>query len=243
MSSNDLLTALLFFGRLVGFFVISPLFAKKNIPLFVRYGFASICTLALIPPLTFKFSFQVESPLFWSLFLKELIIGYLIGFLFALLFEAAALAGQVVGTLAGFSITELFGSGQENSIFTKLFALTLFTLFLALDLHHLLLRFIGTTFTALPLFPNVELAYASSHLFSQALFYAFIPFLMLSLLLVTFAIIARALPDLQIFWVGFPLQLLIGILSVTLAMSLFGEILQKAFFEFLTLAKRLFFAL
>ena len=244
MSSNDLLTALLFFARTCGFFLISPLFSKKNIPKSVRFGFAALCTFVLVPPLSLKFDFQIDSGLFLVTFVKEIAIGYLLGFLFALLFEAAALAGQVVGTMSGFSVSELFGAGRDDSIFTKLFVLTIFTLFLSLDLHHFLLKFLFESFDTIPVIPNgFSLAKATSRLFEHALFYAFIPFLFLSLLLLTFAVIARALPDLQIFWLGFPIQLLVGIIAVIISLTFFTEILQKAFFEFLTLAKRLFFPL
>ncbi|MCH9610564.1 MAG: Flagellar biosynthetic protein FliR [Chlamydiales bacterium] len=237
-------SSLLIFARLLGFFLLSPLFAKRNIPSSVRFGLAAVCSLLLAPPLTLKLQFDIDSPLFWITFGKELILGYALGFLFSLLFEAAALTGQIIGTMGGFSITELFGAGMHNSIFAKFFSLTLFTLFLATDLHHILLRFLYESFDTIAILPNgLHLATSSSAIFWNAFSYAFVPFLALSLLLVCFAIIARSVPDLQIFWVGFPLQLLIAILTITIALSSFGEILQKAFFEFLTLAKRLFFPL
>ncbi len=244
MSSSDFLTALLFFARTSGFFLISPLFSKVHIPKSVRFGFAALCALVLIPPLSLKVEIEIESSLFWIAFVKELAIGYLLGFLFSLIFEAVALAGQVVGTLSGFSLTELFGAGMNDSIFTKLFVLTLFALFLSLDLHHLLLKFLFESFDTVPLLPNgFSFTKAASLLFEQAIFYAFTPFLFLTLLLLTFAVIARALPDLQIFWIGFPLQLFVSMIAIAMGLTFFEEILQKAFFEFLTLAKTLFFPL
>lgn len=237
---------LLFFARSAGFFLISPLFSKRNIPMPLRLGFAALCTLVLIPPLAISFEVKVDSALFLLEVIKEVAIGYLLGFLFSLLFEAAMLAGQIVGTMAGFSITELFEpKGQENtSIFGKLFALTVFTLFLALDLHHHLLRFLFSSYRLIPLVPStISIVEASSRLFVHGVMYAFVPLLFLSFVLVTFAVISRALPSIPIFWIGFPAQLLIGIVATALALAFFSEILQKAFFEFLTLSKRILFPL
>ena len=246
MSSSDFLTLLLFFARTSGFFLISPLFAKKNIPLGVRFGFAALVSLVLIPPLSLNISWQIDSSLFLLTFAKEVAIGYLLGFLFSLIFEAAALGGQVVGTLAGFSITELLDpqSGIENSLFAKLFALTIFAFFLACDLHHYLIRFLFESFDFLPLFPDTfSIAKASSQLFEHALSFAFIPMVFLGFVLVSMAVIARALPELPIFFVGFPLQLLVGILATALALSFFADTLRETFFHWLDLCRHIFFAL
>lgn len=246
MSSADLILALLFFSRASGFFLISPLFAKKNIPVGLRFGFAALCTFVLTPPLSIAFQMQFDSSLILIECIKELLIGYLLGFLFALIFEAAALAGQVVGTMAGFSIAEILDpqETQKTPLFSRLFTLTLFTLFLLFDLHHFLLRFLFETFRITPpLSATLAISESSALLFQQALSYALIPIFFLGLVLITFAILSRALYQFPIFFIGFPLQLLIGIIATSLALSFFSDILQKAFFEFLTLAKRLLFPL
>lgn len=71
------------------------------------------------------------SPLWTLLLIKEVLVGYLIGFLFSLIFEAAALAGQVVGTLGGFSATELVDplANSSQPLISRLFVLTVFVLF------------------------------------------------------------------------------------------------------------------
>lgn len=188
----------------------------------------------------------VENPIFFTTqIIQEVAVGYLLGFLFSLLFEAAAFAGQLVGTMTGFSATELLDPSSNSSqpLISRLFVLTLFALFLALDLHHALLRLLYESYTTIP--PNLTLGIveASGRLFTHALSYALFPVTVLFIVILCFAILARFFPALQIFWTGFPIQLLIGMGAIAFAIGFFGQILQGAFNEFWSLAKNLFFPL
>ncbi len=242
MSSSSLLLYLALFARLSGFFIISPLFSERSIPLAVRFGLAFVCSLLLAPPMhTLSFD---PSPLWTLLLIKEVLVGYLIGFLFSLIFEAAALAGQVVGTLGGFSATELVDplANSSQPLISRLFVLTVFVLFLGLDLHHSLLRFLFESFSYMPIGYQVtwSIVEASAHLFHQAILYAAVPITFLGALIFLFGIVARFFPDLPIFFVGFPIQLLVGFIAIALALLFFTEIVQNSFFEWLTLAKKVF---
>lgn len=244
--SNELLLFFSLFARNAGFFVLSPLFARHAIPVWVRFGLALCCSLLLLPPLSAHLSLTPEHPiLFATRMLQEVAVGYLLGFLFSLLFEAAAFAGQIVGTLTGFSATELLDplSNNEHPLISRLFALTLFALFFALDLHHVLLRLLFESYTTLP--PNAALATveAAGKLFTQALSYALFPMALLFLVILCFAIIARFFPALQIFWTGFPIQLLIGFGAIAFAVGFFSQVLQGAFNEFLSIARKVLFPL
>ncbi|MCC5833026.1 MAG: flagellar biosynthetic protein FliR [Chlamydiales bacterium] len=248
--SNELILFFALFARNAGFFLLSPLFTKRNIPVWVRLGVAFSCSLILLPPLTSELILKSEDPLlFATRMIQEIAVGYLLGFLFSLLFEAAAFAGQVVGTLTGFSATELLDPfyNSEHPLISRLFTLILFALFFALDLHHICLRLLYESYKAFP--PNAALENifgiieAFGRLFTYALSYAFFPMVMLLPLILCFAILARFLPFLQMFWTGFPLQLLIGFGAIALAAGFFGQILQGAFNEFLSIARKVLFPL
>ncbi|MCH9627981.1 MAG: Flagellar biosynthetic protein FliR [Chlamydiales bacterium] len=244
MSSELYLCAALF-SRLVGFFLLSPLFSQRGIPLWVRLGAALSCTLLLTPPLIQQ-TISITHPfLFAAGLLKELAIGYLLGFLFSLLFEAAAFAGQVVGTLTGFSATELLDplSNSRHPLLARLFSLTLFALFLALDLHHPLLRVLYDSYANLS--PNLafNVINATTRLFHHALAYAFFPLSVLLTLFLCFAILSRFFPNLQIFWTGFPIQILIGFGTIACTIGFFGQILQAAFHEMWSIALKILFPL
>lgn len=240
--------ALLFFARMSGFFLLSPLFSRLAVPSFVRLGLALACSAFVFSPLLVHLTLPTLSlPFFLLLCVKELMIGYGIGLLFALLIEAAALAGQFVGTLMGFSATELLDprANSEHPMLGRAYALLIMTLFLSLDLHHVLLRFLSVSFETFPLhtFPKLnllEFVEMSGLLFHIALDFAFIPLVLLMSLLTLYAILARFFP---IFWVGFPLAQLIGFGAIALSLSLFTPILEKGFALFIEVGKKVFFQL
>jgi len=240
------------FARSLGFFLISPLFSNRVIPKIVRIGMAFVCSLLVAPPLLAEQTIVIHPFALFFVLIKELAIGYLLGFLFSLLIESAALAGQIVGTLAGFSMTELLDplKNSSNPLIGRLFSMTLFVLFLALDFHHALLRFFFESFSVIPssFYPfNAQVIQGiiegMARLFQHTLAYASFPLLMLLLLILLFAITSRFLPYFNIFWIGFPIQLLIGFGAIAVAMTFFTEILTQAFNEFFSLAKKMFFPL
>lgn len=244
--SNELVLFFALFARNAGFFVVSPLFAKRAIPLWIRFGLALCCSLLLLPPLSAQFTLKPENPaLFAAQIVQETAVGYLLGFLFSLLFEAAAFAGQVVGTLTGFSATELLSplSNSDHPLISRLFSLTLFALFLSLDLHHILLRLVFESYTAIPLNLTFGVVEAFGRIFSHALSFALYPISLLLIVILCFAVLARFVPSLQIFWTGFPIQLLIGFGAIAFAVGFFGQILQGAFNEFVAVAKKVLFPL
>lgn len=235
----------LLFSRLTGFFLISPLFAQKGIPKSVRFGLALASSLLLAPPFTVHHPFNLGDSTIALHIVQQLVVGYLMGFLCALFVEAAAFAGQLIGALMGFSLTELL-SPLDNStepLLSKLFSLVAFALFFALDLHHPLLRLLYGSFDAFPVLHN-PLSYdtiqvvlqGTSLLFTQAITYAALPLTFLLALIALFAVVSRFLP---IFWIGFPLQLLVGFLTLMTSFSLFITQLEKNFLQFWSLLKNL----
>lgn len=239
----------LLFSRISGFFLISPLFSRRHVPLALRFGFSIVFSLLIAPPLfNTQPAVSVSGYLLLLHIVKEALIGYLLGFIFELLIEGAALAGQIVGALSGFSATELLRQSDSTSypLFSRAFILLILTLFFCCDLHHLFLRTLYESFTLLPLgsYPLREsvvlnLIKGSARLFNHALLYSAIPFLFLFLIIVLFALTARLLPDFPIFWTGFPIQLLVGLGALMLAVGYYAEILQQVFLELVHLIQRI----
>lgn len=237
----------LLFSRCLGFFLFSPLFAQRGLSALIRLGLACTFTLLLAPPLLTHTETIFHEPLIFSLdIFKELFIGFLIGFLISLLFEAAAFAGQWIGTLMGFSATEILDprSNSSHPLMATFFSLSLFTLFIALDLHHTLLRFLYGTFQQIPLQHlkfNQQLIetliVASGMVFKYALNFSLLPLLFLLPLLALFAFISRFFP---LFWIGYPIQQLVGLSVLIVSITYFSPILEQFFYDILCLITRIF---
>lgn len=207
-------------------------------------------TLVIAPPLWMQMKGHEVLPLLGLQLIKEIVLGYLFGFLFSLLIEAAAFAGQMIGVMSGLTATELISlsDASEHPLMARLFSLLAFTLFLMMDFHHALIRMLFESFQIIPLNFNLfsfemlnGMIEATARLFHQALSYAFFPLLILALILVLLSLASRFLPNL--FWVIFPIQSLAGVASLILASAFFIPILEKAFYEFAALARKLLFPL
>lgn len=220
------------FAKSIGFFCLSPLFRYLQTPFFLRFAFALLLSILIFPSLQ---TAEIPSPLFMIHLLKEVLLGYLLGFIFSLLFEAAALAGEVIGSMMGLSLTEVFDPVSNNSspFLARFFALVTVTLFFSLDLHHGLIKILFET-TNINYHTILE---SLSFLFSQMLRFALIPFFLLSVLLVALAIAARVFPDFPIMWTGFPLQLIVGVVGITIAIHYFPELINHGFSYLLKLVK------
>ncbi len=244
MSSNIWPFFLLIFSRLSGLFVFSPLFSEKGVSFLVRLSLSLACSLSLTPFLMGTFSYSFEKPLYFALdLLKEGMLGFVIGWIFALLFESAAFAGQFLGVLMGLSATEILdpNSNASSPLLGRFFALFTLTLFLILDLHHPLLRLLYESYHSFPLkypltqttaFGCIEI---SNLLFQNALGFAFIPLTMLFSLILIFALLSRFMP---IFWIGFPLQLIVGLSSLGLSVKYFAPMLEHSFYQSINLVKK-----
>ncbi len=120
--------------RLNGFFLLSPLFRARGVSPAICFGVACATALLLAPPLSaVSHPVTIVETIPLLMFAgKELCLGYLLGFFLSLLFEGAAFAGQFVGTLIGFSATELFdpASNASQPILSRFYSLALFVLFL-----------------------------------------------------------------------------------------------------------------
>ncbi len=248
-------------ARVTGLFLISPLLSNRNITGMTRSVLVMFCTALMgmvVYPIYHGPSAQFSLPeipadkgfsiLILTINLgKELFTGFLIGFCFLLIFEALMLAGQLVGVMVGLSMAEILDpiSGTSQSIVAQFFTLTTSLLVLTLDLHHTFFYVIAESFSFIPLAhyqmsPELIETFAagSSRFFHYALQYSAIPYLVLFLVTFALGFMARVMPEMNIFMVGFPLKIFIGYYGMIASLAYFPLLLQEGFQEYLNMANR-----
>jgi flagellar biosynthetic protein FliR len=261
-NGDQLLFIFYVLARVTGLFLISPVLSNRNVtsPTKAMLVFLTTALIALaIYPDYFGELARHSLPFLppdkgFSLFLlilhigKEMIVGFLVGFCFFLMFEALLLAGQLVGVMVGLSMAEIIDpvSGTNQSIVSQFFTVTISLILLTLDLHHHFFRVIGESYAFVPIglykmTPELmgDLAEGSSRLYHYALQYAAIPYLVLFLVTFALGFMARVMPEMNIFMVGFPLKIFIGYYSLIAALAYFPLIFRKEFIEYLNLAHRM----
>lgn len=234
---NQIFPFLLIFSRLGSAFIVMPGFGEKFINRKVRTLFAFILSLALFPVLM---SSMPENPInswsFVSLIFMEIFIGFFIGICVRALFTAIDVAGSIIGFKSGmmnaFVTSPITGStGSLPGLFLVFLAITL--LFIT-DMHHMIIKTLIYSYEIYK--PNIEIGFfdlSSSmlYMFLQTVVLAFTlalqlatPFIILGLLyFMSLGILNRLMPQLPVFFVGQPLQILMGFI---LLMFVFSSILD-----------------
>ena len=231
---------LLLFSRVSGIFSTAPLFGSRNIPVAAKVGVSGVLTLLLLPLVEGAAGLDIRlTPLFFAgEVVKELLIGLAIGFVASLFFSAIQMSGQFLDTQIGFGIVNIFDvhSGQQVPLMGNFQYMLALLLFLTLDLHHVVIQALFDSYQWLPLlgkpaFINTIdfMIRATGHMLVIALQLA-MPVILVTLLSdIALGILARTMPQLNIFVVGIPLKISLGVFMMGLAMPAYIYYLKVGF--------------
>jgi len=164
---------------------------------------------------------------------RETGIGLALGYGAKFFFEAFTLAGTFAGRQMGFAMSDLVDpiTSVPQSMVGQFWALVAILFFLAIDGHHFLVRLMLENFNVVPLAtggitPQTGqlLITGSNEMFRIAIRLA-APALILTMMLdVGMAVLTRAMPKLQIFFVALPLKLLVGVFALIVSLQLFQAV-------------------
>jgi len=260
-SVEDIIFFFYIFARVGGLFLIAPLLSNYFMPVSLRIFLTVMISLLL--GMVLYSDYRGPDPTFvikelthngiTSLFsltvamIQELSIGFLIGFSFIILYEATLLAGQFIGVMMGFSITEILDpvSNISQGLLGQLFSLATVLTIVSFDLHHQFIKVLAHSFTVLPLgqyhLPYEllqDITHGTGRLFQHGFQIGAIPFSILFLVTIALGFMARVMPEMNIFMVGFPLKIFIGYYGLLLTMNFFPFVLRQIFAEYYNLANR-----
>jgi flagellar biosynthesis protein FliR len=212
----------LLLARLGAFVAVMPLFAARA-PRLVRAGLvialAAFYLNTAPPPTNLQppgAQFEVESVRYGLALAREGLLGTAMGFAFGLFLLPARIAGEFITTQVGLNIAPLPGPTGETSAgpLTTVFETVAGVIFLLADGHHVVLAALHASFAAYPLGGmNVPQANGAINglatAYEMGLLLAAPLAACLFLLAITLAVMARAAPQLNIYSVGFTLQVLV----------------------------------
>jgi len=224
--------------RTTGLFLIAPVFSHRTIPKLVKVGLLISLSLLFVPTLSADSVPLMES--FWQLAgmaAKEILVGFIIGLLFRLIFMAAKTAGSMIGYQIGFALVSMpdVEEGGQVTILGSFWFLVAMLIFLSIDGHHLVLTAFADSYEVIP--PGmVYLASQVGELIIKYTAYVFIIALkmaapvMITLFLTDMALgtIAKTMPTMNVFFVGFPIKIGVGLMVMALSLPVFSYVLQQA---------------
>jgi flagellar biosynthesis protein FliR len=233
-TAQQVYAAGLIFARMGAILMLIPAIGESFVPSRVRLGFAFLFALLLFPivGLTAPAVPSAVSDVAGAI-IKEVLIGLLIGGILRLFMASLAVAGEVVSiqTTLSFAQTANPTEAQSSTSLGTFLALLGVLLIMTTNLHHLFIGAIVKSYTvfpftrALPVGDAAQLAIQTvSRSFSLGLQLS-APVLVFSLVFtVATGLVARVMPQFQVFFVAAPLQVLLGLSVFALSLGAIGMV-------------------
>ena len=225
-------------ARVVGFLMSVPILSTNNIPPYMKIGFAVVLSF-IVFPLVEPINQANNHILTLFIFIgKESITGILLGFICYLFFSVVYLAGHIVDMELGFSIASVINPEDETEIplMANLFYMIASLIFFAINGHHLLIQGLVNSFRIMPLgslsfnyfmIDNIINITMSTFILAVKIAGPVIVSIFLSNILL--GILARTMPQMNVFVVGMPLKIIVGLLILFLILPLYGGMFEYVF--------------
>jgi len=244
ISLELVLRGILVFLRVASALAVMPVFGYRGLALPVKAGLSVFIALLLLPMITLAdgMVFKGMGLLgFMGLAMPEILAGLILGMTTNFIFYGVEMAGQLVGIQMGFGIVAVLDPMTETqvSIISQLQYIFAILIFLSLNGHHFLLEGLARSYQTAPLggvtLPSGLLGIVvklSGDIFVAAFKIAAPAMSALFLTEVALGIIARTVPQMNIFIVSFPLKIGVGLLALALSWPLLSYILQMLWKSF-----------
>lgn len=222
--------------RFSGFFLNTPVYSQSIIPTRIKAGLSALCAMLILPHLIRTQTLPSLSVMEYGIMvIKELVLGFLMGYMVVLIMDILRFAGQIVGMQVGFSFVQVAdpGSSQGLGIVAEFFQLSGTLMFLVIGGHLVVLRAFFISFDMIPVagFQYNPGMVEEIILYSRMLFLVGLQIAMPIVAIVLMGdvglgIIARTVPKMNIFQVGFSLKILGGLSILVILVPYLGEIIK-----------------
>lgn len=227
--TTNLFAWLLVFTRVGTAFISLPGFGEAFVSARVRLVLALAVSLVLVPVLGPKLpAMPSQTFALFALIAGEAFYGAFIGLLARLIVATVETAGMIIAMQISLSNASVFNPAMaaQSSLTSALLGMTALVLLFATDLHHLMLLAVADSYSVfipgqLPQFGDFASAYGQ--LLSQSFVVATqlaAPFIILGLVFyLGLGLLARLMPQLQIFFIAIPAQIYLGLMVLGLTLS------------------------
>lgn len=221
--------------RISSLFIISPLFGRRSLPTIFKIGFSLMVAVILVNVVSIPADVNLNGMYeFTIVALREFMIGVILGYVSFLIFSAIYLAGQLIDTQIGFGIVSVIDpvSNIQVPITANFYYTLAMVIFLTINGHHMLIEALVNSYNLLP----IGTAVLNNNMIPQLIKlmgYMFIigfkisaPVIAAVLVCdVALGILSRTMPQMNIFMVGLPLKIILGLVVMMITIPAFIMIL------------------
>ncbi len=234
---EKLLSFAMVMTRISAFFLIVPVFGSPSIPVTIKVGTTILLSifLSLINP-TIAAAHQASAIQAILLLASEATYGLALGIIASVLFSTVQLAGRIAEVQMGLTTAEILDplTGEQDLPVATLLDLIFTIAFLAANGHHLLLKVLHKSFELFPpgKIPSIAILthniYEATAMMLAASLQLAAPILAaLLMLMFILAILSRLVPDMDIFFISFPLRIALGFVMLIALVPFVDEFVSE----------------
>lgn len=220
------------FLRVLAVFTVAPIFSMRVIPMRAKVGLAfliAVCAQGILPD---QPVIDVNGREAIGAVVRQVVVGLAIGFAVRLVFSSVELAGEVIGLQMGLNFASFFdpASNAQVSAVARFFGNIAMLLFIVINGHLLIVLAVVKSFERFPVngdflvaLNQMQLYELGSSLFASALWIALPMIALLLFVNLTLGVISRVAPQMNIYAVGFPVTLTVGMLGITATLPMLEQ--------------------
>ncbi len=216
------------FIRILALLSAAPVFSATQVPIQVRVGLALLISVAIAPALPPMPAVHFLSGEGFILLIQQILIGTALGFAVTVIFSVIQFAGSVISLQMGLGFSSFFDptTGVQVPTLSNFLNLLVLLLFMAMNGQLLVLATLMRSFTLLPVTATLSLNPSAWHflveegaiIFSLGLAISAPVLGTLVLVNIALGVLGKLAPQLNIFVIGFPILLGLGILALDVFM-------------------------
>ncbi|MGX9565598.1 flagellar biosynthetic protein FliR [Pseudomonas viciae] len=218
--------------RVTAVLMSMPVFGTTLVPRRVRLYFALAITVVIapgLPPMPPVHALDLSALM---LVAEQILIGVLMGFSLQLFFQAFVVAGQIISVQMGMAFASMIDptNGVNTAVIGQFLTMLVTLLFLAMNGHLVVFEVLTESFTTMPVGSALlvnhfwEIAGKLGWVLGAAMVLVLPAITALLVVNIAFGVMTRAAPQLNIFSIGFPLTLVLGMVIFWISM---GDILNQ----------------
>jgi flagellar biosynthetic protein FliR len=234
LTVESILTGALIFIRVSAILFATPFFGDSPTPVQVRLllGVALAFLMQAAVPPSWLGTLPSDPIAYALLVFREICIGLFLGFVARLAFDAIIMAASIVGFQMGFGVADLFmpDADMQMNAFTAFHRIVIMMIFLSLNLHHMYIDGMARTFALIPaggILPDKDLGLflikLSSGVFTVAMQLAAPVLVALMFANSALGLIARTVPQLNVFTMSFPVGFFVGLFVYAACLPFYPE--------------------
>jgi len=222
--------------RIMGFFMVAPIFGAQMVPKRVRMTLSVAMTVVVVPvlpklPIIDGISLQAM-----MIIAQQVLIGIAMGFMLQVFYQIFVITGQIIAMKMGLGFASMVdpSNGVTVAVMSQAYIVLVNLVFVVSNGHLVMIEMLAQSFQIIPVgFGGVSrealtlILQSGSWMFAASLLLALPAITALMIVNIAFGIMSRASPQLNIFSLGFPVTLIVGLVLFWVSLTGFLSQYQR----------------